>query len=549
MRHQFTTLTLLAGLAVQAGAQESLFKLTPSDGSPGADFGYAVSISGGRAIVGARAQTGAAYLFDMQTGLETHKLTSAAGAPPHLFGSSVAIDGDRAACGAPDHGGAGDPGSAFLYDAALGTELLTLNALDRAPGDGLGLGVGISGGHVVASARWDNNGNGANAGGAYAFDLATGSQVHKFVAADGAQADEFGTSIAIHGDRVIVGARWDDNQNGGNAGAAYVFDVDTGNQVWKFVAPGGAPGHEFGVQVDLWGELAVIGTAGAGAAYVFDLVTGQQVSTLTASDAQASDGFGNNVAIWDGVAVIGAPDMDQGPPSAPITGAGAVYLFDAASGVQFAKLTASDAQANDSFGKSVDIDQGTILVGSRSQLSGNGAAYAYAVDDCDQNGVPDGYQIILDPGLDLDGDGVLDACDDCMAVSYCLAAGNTAGTQALMSSLGSPSIASNDFVLTVAGAPPLKPATFFYGASQALMPLGEGVLCLGWPVQRVQPLILTDQQGAAALPIDFTSAPFSSGPFAVAPHETWNFQLWYRDPLGGPAGFNFSDALEVLVCP
>ena len=68
MRHQFTALTLLAGLAVQAGAQESLFKLTPSDGSPGADFGYAVSISGGRAIVGARAQTGAANLFDMQTG-------------------------------------------------------------------------------------------------------------------------------------------------------------------------------------------------------------------------------------------------------------------------------------------------------------------------------------------------------------------------------------------------------------------------------------------------------------------------------------------------
>ena len=33
------------------------------------------------------------------------------------------------------------------------------------------------------------------------------------------------------------------------------------------------------------------------------------------------------------------------------------------------------------------------------------------------------------------------------------------------------------------------------------------------------------------------------------PLSTWNFQFWYRDPLGGPAGFNFSAGLEVTSCP
>lgn len=69
------------------------------------------------------------------------------------------------------------------------------------------------------------------------------------------------------------------------------------------------------------------------------------------------------------------------------------------------------------------------------------------------------------------------------------------------------------------------------------------------PLQRLQPVLVTDAQGAATVPLDFTTPPVSSGPFAVTPFSTWNLQFWYRDPLGGPAGFNFSDGLEVTFCP
>ena len=187
--------------------------------------------------------------------------------------------------------------------------------------------------------------------------------------------------------------------------------------------------------------------------------------------------------------------------------------------------------------------------------------------DCDSNGALDSCDLTNDPGLDCDGSGVLDSCEitsdssldqntngildscECFTSNYCLAAGNSSGTNSSMASQGSLSISSNDFVLTETGAAPLKFGVFFYGAAQGQVILGEGMLCVAAPVQRIQPVLLTDEQGAAALPLDFTQEPFNSGPFAVNPFSTWNFQFWYRDPLGGPAGFNFSDGLEVMFCP
>mgnify|MGYP000420898215 CR=1 FL=1 len=48
--------------------------------------------------------------------------------------------------------------------------------------------------------------------------------------------------------------------------------------------------------------------------------------------------------------------------------------------------------------------------------------------------------------------------------------------------------------------------------------------------------------------IDFTQEPVSSGPLAMTPFSTWNFQFWFRDPQGGQVGFNLTDALEVTFC-
>jgi hypothetical protein len=55
----------------------------------------------------------------------------------------------------------------------------------------------------------------------------------------------------------------------------------------------------------------------------------------------------------------------------------------------------------------------------------------------------------------------------------------------------------------------------------------------------------TDANGNNSFHADFTSAPLN----ALVPGNTRYFMLWYRDPQGGPAGYNGSSALQATMCP
>jgi hypothetical protein len=90
---------------------------------------------------------------------------------------------------------------------------------------------------------------------------------------------------------------------------------------------------------------------------------------------------------------------------------------------------------------------------------------------------------------------------------------------------------------------------FFYGAETSPLPFGEGWLCLGAPLARLLPVAPVDASGQAALTVDLAAPPTGSGPAEITPGSTWNFQFWYRDPSGGPAGFNTSSGLRVSFCP
>jgi hypothetical protein len=113
-----------------------------------------------------------------------------------------------------------------------------------------------------------------------------------------------------------------------------------------------------------------------------------------------------------------------------------------------------------------------------------------------------------------------------------------------------PSILTNSFHLRVTGGRPNAPGLFFYATQQrSPLPHGDGFLCLAPPVYRVLPMATTDSAGSAEHHLDFQLPPAGSGPGAIALFTTWNFQYWFPDPQGGPAGFNFSDGLGVTFCP
>ena len=74
----------------------------------------------------------------------------------------------------------------------------------------------------------------------------------------------------------------------------------------------------------------------------------------------------------------------------------------------------------------------------------------------------------------------------------------------------------------------------------------DGVLCVGGAQHRLYPAAPTGL-GTPTHNLDVTLPPSAAG--QIAAFDTWYFQCWYRDPQGGPSGFNLSDALRVRFCP
>ena len=310
-------------------------KLTASDGAQGDIFGNAVGISGNTAIVGAAfdddqgISSGSAYLVDISNGTQT-KLTAGDGAERDLFGVSVGISGSTAIVGALfDDDRGRDSGSAYLFDTATGAQTQKLIASDGAAFDyfgvSVGVSVGISGGAAIVGAYGDND-NGSESGSAYLFDTATGAQTRKLTASDGAAFDYFGYSVGISGGAAIVGAYGDDDK-GDRSGAAYLFDTTTGAQTRKLTASDGAAFDFFGLSVAIDDRFALVGAYSGvsnrpGAAYLFDVVTGTELLKIVAPDATNSQ-FGRSVALFGDLLLIGDPFFTN----ADGVQTGAAYLY------------------------------------------------------------------------------------------------------------------------------------------------------------------------------------------------------------------------------
>lgn len=250
-----------------------------------------MSVSGNRAVMGVHEDddngfsSGSAYVFERQangTWVQVQKLIAGDGAPSDYFGTSVAVSDDRALIGASeDDVNWMDSGSAYMFERqANGTwlQVQKLIASDGGPSDYFGISVAVSDNRALIGTHKDDD-NGLFSGSAYVFERqvnGTWTQVQKLLANDSAAQDHFGSSVAVSGDRALIGAYGDDS----NSGAADVFERQasgTWTQVQKLSASDGATQHVFGSSVAVSGDHALIGSyAGnnngslAGSAYVFE---------------------------------------------------------------------------------------------------------------------------------------------------------------------------------------------------------------------------------------------------------------------------------------
>jgi hypothetical protein len=288
-------------------------KLVASSETEGDAVGWSVSLSADRALLGAYGDDsyhGAAYVFVRSGGsfIEEQKLVASDGAEGDNFGWSVSLSTDRALVGA--YGKDTSRGAAYVFVRSGGSwiEEQKLVASDGVTEDKLGYAVSLDGDRALLGASGKDTSRGA----AYVFVRSGGSwtEEQKLVASDGALDDHFGVSVSLAGDRALLGAYWDDSLRG----AAYVFarDGSSWTEQQKLVASDGASGHRFGNSVSLGADRALIGAyandSGRGAAYVFVRSDGSwsEEQRLVASDGVSSDAFGWSVSLAADRALVGA---------------------------------------------------------------------------------------------------------------------------------------------------------------------------------------------------------------------------------------------------
>jgi WD40 repeat protein len=256
-------------------------------------FGGSVAIDGNNVLIGAAYdssngyEVGQAHLFNASNGQLVRTFNDPTVTQWDQFGCSVAIDGSNVVIGAIGDDTKGrDVGQVHLFDAASGNLLRTFNDPTVTSKDYFGYSVAISGNNVLIGAVMDDT-NGADAGQAYLFNATTGDLLHIFDDPTPAERNRFGDSLAISGNNVLIGAMCDDT-SGSNVGQAYLFDAITGDLLQTFDDPTATSSDYFGDSVAIDGEKVLIGATGndipfrtnSGQAHLFDVPEPATMSLL-----------------------------------------------------------------------------------------------------------------------------------------------------------------------------------------------------------------------------------------------------------------------------
>ncbi|MEX1024824.1 MAG: FG-GAP repeat protein [Planctomycetota bacterium] len=445
-------------LTIDPIAQQAYLKASNTDASD--RFGHSVAVSGDTVVVGAPGETssatgvdgdqssndafasGAVYVFvrNGTTWAQEAYLKASNAEALDQFGESVAVCGDTVVVGALGEASSatgvdGDQSSndafasgavyVFVRNGTTWAQEAYLKASNAEALDQFGESVAVCGDTVVVGALGeDSSATGVNgdessqsahaSGAAYVFVRSgtTWSQEAYLKASNTGTDEFFGSSVAVSGDTVVVGALNEDsaatgvngdesNNAASNSGAAYVFvrSGTTWSQEAYLKASNTEASDRFGYSVAVSGETVVVGAhledsaaAGvngdqtsnaasiSGAAYVFvrSGTTWSQEAYLKASNTGAGDVFGSSVAVSGDTVVVGAyhedsaatgVDGDQSSNTATWSGAAYVFVRSGTTWSQEAYLKASNTGTDDFFGISVAISGDTIVVGASDEHS------------------------------------------------------------------------------------------------------------------------------------------------------------------------------------
>lgn len=393
--------TMFSPKLVNAQEEE---KFLSNDGTAGDRFGRTVAIDFPYFVVGAPyddnengTDAGAVYVFsfDYTSGewSQQAKLLPEDGHAEQLFGYSVDIYYKYVVIGACWDDDSGEKsGAAYIFhqdEDDNWVQQAKLTAADASGDNRFGIAASIYRKYVIIGAFFDED-HGERSGSAYIFkrDGETWSQHTKLTAGDAAEKDWFGVNVSIDHNYAAVGARYDDNTNGTDAGAVYIFkrENDTWTQDTKLIADDGDDGDRFETNY-VFDDRVVVGACrdddngdNSGSVYVYRCTGGTwfQEAKLVPADGAVGDLFGTSVAMVGNLIVVGASsDDDNG------TSSGSIYVFryDGTSWNEMDKITANDGDEDEHFGCCIDMSSySEILVGAKyddDNGQNSGSAYHY----------------------------------------------------------------------------------------------------------------------------------------------------------------------------
>ncbi len=310
-----------------------------------------------------------------------------------VFGYAVSVSGDAAVVGVyGDDDFGSSSGSVYVYRRdgnGQWQQEAKLHADDAGANDFFGYSVCISGDEIIVGAPGDGP-IALFSGSAYIF-LRDGNgqwiQDGKLVPLNGALFDQFGTSVSISGDYILVGAPYHDTYDS-DSGLVYAYQSINGSWEESLVWPQEVSGAEdyFGASVALSGGIFLVGAPGADGgsfdtgkvyAYRFGGPGYQEDGILQAGDAAEGDQFGTSVSVSGDLAIAGAVWNDE-----VALDAGAAYAFhwNGSAWTQQQKLLASDGAEDDRFGQAVSVSGDVAVVGAYfadAMALDSGAAYVF----------------------------------------------------------------------------------------------------------------------------------------------------------------------------
>ena len=390
--------TFICSASASAQIHNENFKFLPNDGQVSAAFGFSIDADNGIIAVGSPyngdGYSGSVYLFDQNTGQQLRKLTPDIPLSNGNFGVSVAIENNLIVVGSAHYHAPYGVGFAYIFDAQTGEQLAKLTPDTGDEPGSFGYAVDIEDGIIaVGSPR-------LGTGAVYLFDAATGTQLHRISDADNLiDLANFGQALDMDQGVLAIGAP-NDGPAGSlleGPGSAYLYNIATGTQIKKIWSSDGTPNNRFGSSVAIEGDRVIVGAPGGtagdgnGHAYLFSFNNNdtQEMTKLHRDfDAGTYQYFSQSVSIENGKAAIGAMGSRLNG-EVQYSNAGAVYLFDTVSGDKITRFVASDATRDDTLGRAVVVTGNTIYTGSiwdDDNGDNSGSAYAFSIQcDADLN--------------------------------------------------------------------------------------------------------------------------------------------------------------------